>query len=103
MFIHKLLENFKLIHGKSLDALQKIHGQEVLKRIMNERALAVQQQAGIIETSMHEQKMGITDIVKAVENTNSIVQKNAENTEILRSTSEKIRRLADDLKKRIQE
>lgn len=103
MFIQNLLENFKLIQGKSLDALQEIHGQKELKRVMNERALAVQQQAGIIETSMHEQKMGITDIVRAVENTNSIVQKNAANTEILRDTSEKIRKLADDLKKRIQE
>lgn len=103
MFIQNLLENFNLIQGKSLDALQEISGQKELKKIMNERALAVKEQAGIIENSMHEQKIGITDIVKAVENTNIIVQKNAENTEVLKETSEKIRRMADDLRKKIEE
>lgn len=103
MFIQNLLENFKLIQGRSLDAIQEINGQKELKKIMNERALAVQRQAGIIETSMHEQKIGITDIVKAVENTNSIVQKNAENTEVLKETSGKIKNLARELHSRIDE
>ena len=103
MFIQNLLENFNAIQGKSLDAIQEIKSQKEVKRVMNERALAVRQQAEIIATSMHEQKMGIHDIVQAVEGTNTMVQKNADNTEVLKDNSERISTLAGELSSKVRE
>lgn len=96
-FIHNLLNNFREIQGKSIDMIQDIISQKDIRTIMNERAEAVKDKSGIIELSMHEQKIAINDIVASVEITSAIVQKNAENTELLRENSEKIQRLADDL------
>lgn len=103
MFIQNLLVNFNEIRGKSRDTIQEIMSQKELKNIMNERALAVQKQSGIIEISMHEQRIGLNDIVQAVENANDMVQKNADNTEVLKENSEKIKALAGELKRKVQE
>ena len=103
MFIQNLLENFSRIQGKSLDTIQEIISQKELKNTMNERAVAVQKQSGIIEISMHEQRIGLNDIVKAVENANDMVQKNADNTEVLKENSEKIKALAGELRRKVQE
>lgn len=97
LFIQNLLGNFKAIQGKSLDMIQEITSQKDIKRIMNERVEAVKNKSGIIELSMQEQKTAINDIVASVESTSAIVQKNAENTELLRENSEKIQRLAEEL------
>ncbi len=96
-FIRGILVNFEKIQGKSLDIIQEINGQKKLKKIMNERAEAVIDKSVIIDNSMNEQKLAITDIVQSVEDTNYIVQKNAENTELLRENSGKIKNLAEDL------
>lgn len=103
MFIQNLLENFNQIQGKSLDTIQEIISQKQLKNTMNERALAVQNQADIIEKSMHEQKLGLTDIVKAVENANEMVQKNADNTTVLRENTDRVKDLAGELRRKVQE
>ena len=82
---------------KSLDAIQEINEQKELKHVMNERIELVKEKSGIIDISMQEQKIAINDIVATVENTSNIVQKNAQNTELLRENSEKIKTLAHEL------
>jgi len=96
-FIQKLLLNFRDIQGKSLDAIQEIKEQKDLKSVMNERAEQVKEKSNIIDTSMQEQKVAIGDIVATVESTSNIIQKNAQNTELLRENSEKIKNLAEEL------
>mgnify|MGYP001220284224 CR=1 FL=1 len=96
-FIQSLLVNFGKIQGKSLDTIREIRGQKELKKIMNERAEVVKEKSEIIDNSMREQKISISDIVQSVESTSRIVQKNAENTELLRQNSGKITNLVEEL------
>lgn len=96
-FIRNIILNFEKIQGKSLDTIREINEQKELKKIMNERAEAVKEKSVIIDNSMNEQKTAITDIVQSVEDTSLIVQKNAENTELLRENSGRIKELAEEL------
>lgn len=96
-FIQSIMVNFNKIQGKSLDTISEISRQKELKKIMNERAEAVKEKSEIIDISMKEQKLAILEIVQSVDGTSQMVQKNAENTELLRDYSEKIKVLAEGL------
>ncbi len=97
-FIRELINNFNVIKQMATDALQEVSDQKKIKDSMNKQTKEVIEKSENIAFLMRDQRDSIEDIVTSIENTNRIVQNNAENTDILRDQSGELMRMAENLK-----
>jgi methyl-accepting chemotaxis protein len=97
-FIKELLTNFEIIKQLATDALQEVSDQKQIKDSMTDMTKTVIEQAENIDFLMTDQKDSIDNVVISIENTNRIVQNNAENTEKLRDQSKSLQDMSDNLK-----
>ena len=51
-----------------------------------------------IKDASSEQSIGIQEVAKSIENTNTLVQENTRNAETLTSSYERMKKIADELK-----
>lgn len=96
-FINSLLQNIAHLQEKSVLALEQMKKQKNIKEEMNRKAESVKNKSDLIETSMNEQEAAIADVVKSIENFNTILQNNTESTNNLSQSAAELKMLADKL------
>ncbi len=96
-FINSLLQNIVQLQDKSVQALDQMKKQKSIKGDMNQKTEIVRNKSEQIETSMNEQEMAIADVVKSIENFNSMLQSNTETTNNLRLNTSDLKNLSDHL------
>lgn len=96
-FINSLLQNIVLLQNKSVQALEQMKKQKLIKGEMSLKAESVQNKSDQIETSMTEQESAIADIVTSIENFNNMLQSNTESTNNLRENATDLKKLTDSL------
>lgn len=102
-FIGSLLSSVQDIQKRSEAALQEIHRQNAIKEELNRKTANVRGTTNLIELSTSEQKQAYENVVKAIEETNRLVQDNSIGTDNLRTSSEQLKKLAHDLRKVFEE
>jgi methyl-accepting chemotaxis protein len=99
-FIQTLLHGAMGIQQKTKNILDEIVMQKELKNEMNARTDLTKHNAELIAISMSEQKRAIDDVVHSISDTNTIVQKNAENTSFLQENADELTALSAELTKK---
>ncbi len=99
VFINSLLQDIIQLQQKSVQALDQMKKQKVIKEDMHQKAELVKSKSDLIETSMNEQELAIADVVISIENFNNVLQKNTESTNSLRENTSELKNLADHLQK----
>jgi hypothetical protein len=77
--------------------LEVIHRQEHVKGFMNRKTGAVRDRTELTGVSMGEQKASIESMVRALEETNSVMRENAEGTDPLQENAVELINLAESL------
>jgi methyl-accepting chemotaxis protein len=96
-FIQIMIESAYGVQQKTTSILEEINKQKRLNDEMDNRTVVVKQKSEQIELSMREQKRAIDDVASSIADTNTIVQKNAENTAELEINAQTLKKLADEL------
>ncbi len=96
-FINSLLQSIVQLQSKSVQALDQMKMQKVIKEEMSEKAESVRSKSEQIETSMNEQESAIADVVISIENFNNMLQSNTEKTNNLRESTLELKQIADHL------
>jgi len=96
-FINSLLQSIVQLQSKSVQALEQMKMQKVIKEEMSEKTESVRSKSELIETSMNEQEAAIADVVISIENFNNMLQSNTEKTNNLRESTLELKQLADHL------
>lgn len=102
-FIESLNSSLLSIKNSAADTLQIISKQQDVQGEMLAGTDEVNVKSDFIRNSSSEQSVAIQEIAKSIEETNSIVQKNANNAEVLKSSYNRLRQLADNLKNMMSE
>jgi methyl-accepting chemotaxis protein len=99
-FIQILLESAYGVQQKTAAILNEIEKQKSLKDEMNSRTTIVKNNSELIEQSMQEQQRAMDDVSRSIADTNSIVQRNADNTTELENNARNLKNLAMELEKK---
>lgn len=97
-FIESLSSSLNTAQIKAADTMKVISNQKSLQGDMILRNKAVFAKSEFIKEASREQSIGIQEIAKSIENTNSLVQENTFNAESLNSSYERMKKIADELK-----
>jgi len=101
-FIQNMLSHLERLQQKAIVTIKEISHQEELKNAMDIRTGAVREKSQLIETAMSEQESAINDVLKSIDETNRIVQDNAQSTEELVKNSVRLGDLADRLRREFE-
>jgi len=102
-FITQVINNIHALRSQSNLAYTLIMDLKKIKDDMNNKTQIVQEKSEHIELSMKEQMEAMNDILRAIEDTNDAVQKNAQNTEILRQNAMELKELSNKLNLKFSE
>ena len=97
-FIETLSGSLNGIQMKAVDTLKVISSQKEIQGDMIIRNRNVFEKSELIKNASSEQSIGIQEIAKSIENTNSLVQANTGYAENLNVSYDKLKRIADKLK-----
>ena len=97
-FIETLSGSLNGIQLKAVDTLKMISGQKEIQGDMIVRNRNVFEKSELIKNASSEQSIGIQEIAKSIENTNSLVQSNTGHADTLKVNYDKLKRIADELK-----
>ena len=85
-------------HSKVADTIDIIYNQKNIQGDMISRNKNVFEKSEFIKDASYEQSLAIQEIAKSIENTNSLVQGNAISAESIKDSSNKMRKIASELK-----
>ncbi len=97
-FIESLSSSLNRVQSKSVETLKIISSQKGIQGDMILRNKTVLEKSEFIKDASYEQSIGIQEIAKSIESTNSLVQENTRNAESLTSSYERMKNTADELK-----
>jgi len=102
-FIESVGVNLNDIQGKAGETMKVIEAQEKIRGGMVLRNRKVFEKSEMIRDASAEQSLAMQEIGKSVESTNSLVQENTENAESLNRNYERMKNIAAELKKIMEE
>jgi len=97
-FIESLSNSLNTVQIKAADTLKVISSQKSIQGDMILRNKNVFEKSEFIKDASSEQSIGIQEVAKSIENTNTLVQENTRNAETLTSSYERMKKIADELK-----
>lgn len=83
---------------KAIDTMKNISSQKTIQGDMIIRNKNVFEKSEFIKDASYEQSIAIQEIAKSIENTNSLVQGNTQSAESMRDSSDKMKKIALELK-----
>lgn len=98
-FIETLNRSLESVRSKAMDTLTVISEQQKLQGVMLNGTGEVQRNSEFIRNASAEQSIAIQEIAKSIENTNSLVQSNNSDAQILKGNYERLKTLAENLEK----
>ena len=101
-FLNFLVSNVNDFKQRSEDILLEIDNQKNLRDEMNSRTQDVKEKSELINLTMNEQQNAISEVVRSIEITTSLVQNNASSAESLRESSKDIVLISETLNKEFE-
>lgn len=98
LFIESINKSMAMTRAKAIETLAVISEQKKLQGTMLKGTETVHDNSDFIKTSSSEQTIAIQEIAKSIENTNSLVQANNANAQVLTDNYEDLKTLAMNLK-----
>ena len=102
-FIESLGGTLNTVQVKAVDTMKIISGQKELQGDMMLRNKNVYEKSQFIRDASSEQSLSIHEVARSIENTNSLVQENTRNAEALKLSYERMKKIADELKRIMDE
>jgi len=96
-FIDSLSSSLNSLQLKAVETMKVISGQKEIQGDMIRRNRIVYEKSELIKNASSEQSVGIQEIAKSIENTNSLVQQNTQYAESLNESYEKLQQIAGEL------
>jgi len=102
-FIESLGGTLNTVQVKAVETMKIISGQKELQGDMMLRNKNVYEKSQFIRDASSEQSLSIHEVARSIENTNSLVQENTRNAEALKLSYERMKKIADELKRIMDE
>lgn len=97
-FMASLNTTLSRVQSKAINTMEVISHQKSIQGDMILRNKNVYEKSEFIKDASYEQSIAIQEIAKSIENTNSLVQDNTINAESLKRSSDKMKKIAMELK-----
>ncbi len=101
-FIESLSSSLNSLQLKAVETMKVISSQKEIQGDMIQRNRIVYEKSELIKNASSEQSVGIQEIAKSIENTNSLVQQNTQYAESLNESYEKLQQIAGELEEIIK-
>ncbi len=98
-FLRFFIDNLNDMQQSTVEIRDEIENQKLLSQTMDLHGGDMTQKCSQIETAMNEQETGINEILKFIEDTNSLVEDSTVNAENLRKYSVEMIHISDELDK----